>query len=59
MSNLRHLIERDKLEQLFIRTIKFLLLSKDVSPTLQKDAEILAGIYGKIFNKTPTSSFTD
>lgn len=59
MSNLRHLIERDKLEELFIRTIKFLWLSKNVSPTLQRDALILAGIYHKIFNKTPQTSFTE
>lgn len=59
MSNLRHLIERDKLEELFIRTIKFLWLSKNVSPTLERDALILAGIYRKIFNKSPQSSFTE
>ncbi|CRG90473.1 Estradiol 17-beta-dehydrogenase 11 [Talaromyces islandicus] len=45
MSNLRHLVERDKLEELFLRTIKFLMHSKNVSPTLWQDAQILAGIY--------------
>lgn len=59
MSGLRHLVERDKLEELFIRTIRFLSHSKEVSPTLWQDAQILTGIYRKIFHKTPNSSFAD
>ncbi|KAH8695960.1 hypothetical protein BGW36DRAFT_427991 [Talaromyces proteolyticus] len=58
MSNLRHLVDRDMLGRLLQRTIKFLLQSENISPTLRKDASILEGIYRKIF-PTPNTSFTE
>lgn len=58
-SYLKPLIDRDQLEDLLQRTIKFLAMHKDISPTLMADARILCGVYYKLFKKTPaTSSFT-
>lgn len=57
MSGLRQLIERDELEMLLKRTIRFLAQSKDISPTLRADAQILSGIYYKIFKQSPNTSF--
>jgi hypothetical protein len=58
MSGLRQLVERDELERLLKRTIRFLAQSKDISPTLRADAQILSGIYHKIFKQSPHTSFT-
>lgn len=58
MSDLRPLVRRDTLEYLLRRTIKFLAMYKDISPTLMADAQILSGIYYKIFKKPVNTSFT-
>lgn len=52
-SSLHELVDRSKLERLLKRTIKFLLRSKNISPTLRADARILTEIYEKIFGTTP------
>ncbi|PCG98295.1 Hypothetical protein PENO1_058760 [Penicillium occitanis (nom. inval.)] len=57
MSDLRPLVLRDTLEYLLRRTIKFLAMYKDISPTLMADAQILSGIYYKIFKKPVNTSF--
>jgi hypothetical protein len=58
MSNLSPLVDAHILEYLLQRTIKFLAMYKDISPTLMADAQILSGIYYKIFKKPLTTSFT-
>lgn len=58
MSNLSRLVDADELERLLQRTIKFLAMYKDISPTLMADAQILSGIYYKIFKKPLQASFT-
>uniref|UniRef100_A0A093V4I9 Sterol regulatory element-binding protein ECM22 n=1 Tax=Talaromyces marneffei PM1 TaxID=1077442 RepID=A0A093V4I9_TALMA len=58
MSNLNRLVDADELERLLQRTIKFLAMYKDISPTLMADAQILSGIYYKIFKKPLNTSFT-
>ncbi|KAI2787830.1 hypothetical protein POX_f08208 [Penicillium oxalicum] len=52
-SSLSDLVERDVLERLLKRTIKFLLRSQNISPTLRADARILTEIYTKIFHQEP------
>lgn len=51
ISPLGELVKRDQLESLFQRTITFLDQSRDISPTLRKDAEILRKCYAKIFHE--------
>ncbi|KAJ5591682.1 uncharacterized protein N7459_002051 [Penicillium hispanicum] len=53
MSSLSELVERNTLERLLRRTIKFLLNSENISPTLRADARILEEIYIKIFGHQP------
>lgn len=53
MSNLSELVERSILEHLLKRTIRFLLRSEKISPTLRADAKILTEIYRKIFCHDP------
>ncbi|OJD10984.1 hypothetical protein AJ78_08151 [Emergomyces pasteurianus Ep9510] len=57
MSSLSQLVDRETLRTLLDRTIKFLLRSRHISPSLSKDAEILTLIRRKIFD-TPATSFT-
>lgn len=52
-SSLHELVSRSRLEKLLKRTIKFLLRSKHISPTLRADARILTEIYCKIFGIAP------
>lgn len=52
-SSLTELVEREKLEWLLKRTIKFLIRYQNVSPTLRADARILTEIYVKIFREQP------
>lgn len=52
-SSLSELVEREKLEWLLKRTIKFLIRYQNVSPTLRADARILTEIYLKIFREHP------
>jgi hypothetical protein len=59
MSGLNELVDRHDLRRLLLRTINFLLKSQDISPSLKADADILAEIYRKIFDKSPSSSFTE
>ncbi|KAJ5087998.1 hypothetical protein N7456_011614 [Penicillium angulare] len=49
MSELNELVERPVLEALLRRTIRFLLHSKNISPTLRADARILTEIYEQVF----------
>ncbi|KAE8377787.1 hypothetical protein BDV26DRAFT_304778 [Aspergillus bertholletiae] len=49
MSSLSELVDGSKLEELLRRTIKFLLQSRNISPSLRADARILTEIYEKIF----------
>ncbi|PIG81835.1 hypothetical protein AARAC_011562 [Aspergillus arachidicola] len=51
MSSLSELVDRTKLEELLRRTIKFLLQSRNISPSLRADARILTEIYEKIFGE--------
>ncbi|KAJ5316086.1 hypothetical protein N7476_006393 [Penicillium atrosanguineum] len=53
MSSLSELVERSVLERLLKRTIRFLLRSENISPTLRADAKILTEIYRKIFGNDP------
>lgn len=53
MSSLSELVERSTLERLLKRTIRFLLRSENISPTLRADAKILTEIYKKIFGYNP------
>lgn len=53
MSSLSELVERSVLERLLKRTIRFLLRSENISPTLRTDAKILTEIYKKIFGHDP------
>jgi hypothetical protein len=53
MSSLSELVERSTLERLLKRTIRFLLRSENISPTLRADAKILTEIYKKIFGHMP------
>lgn len=52
-SSLSELVERSTLERLLKRTIRFLLRSQNISPTLRADARILTEIYTKIFHRAP------
>lgn len=52
-SYLSELVEKEVLERLLKRTIKFLLQNENISPTLRADARILTEIYQKIFKTTP------
>jgi hypothetical protein len=54
-SHLSQLVDREKLRALLDRTVKFLLQSRHISPTLCKDAEILIMIRRKIFEQHITS----
>ncbi|KAJ5988543.1 hypothetical protein N7481_003753 [Penicillium waksmanii] len=54
MSTLSELVDRDELKTLLKRTIRFLLRSEHISPTLRADARILTEIYKKIFHHSPT-----
>lgn len=58
MSNLSELVDRNILERLLRRTIRFLLQSRYISPSLRADAKILTEIYEKIFSESP-ESFTN
>ena len=49
MSSLSELVDGAMLRHLLKRTIKFLLRSENISPTLRADARILTEIYEKIF----------
>lgn len=51
MSSLSELVDRNDLDRLFKRTIRFLLQSREISPTLRADAKILSEIYEKIFGE--------
>lgn len=53
MSFLGELVDRSTLERLLKRTIRFLLRSENISPTLRADARILTEIYEKIFDQSP------
>ncbi|EYE97356.1 putative C6 finger domain protein [Aspergillus ruber CBS 135680] len=55
MSNLSELVDRNILERLLRRTIRFLLQSRYISPSLRADAKILTEIYEKIFSESPGS----
>jgi hypothetical protein len=55
MSCLSELVDRNVLEKLLKRTIKFLLQSRYISPSLRADARILTEIYEKIFGEPATS----
>lgn len=55
MSSLSELVDRNVLERLLKRTIRFLLQSRNISPSLRSDALILTEIYEKIFSETPGS----
>jgi hypothetical protein len=55
MSCLSELVDRNVLQKLLKRTIKFLLQSRYISPTLRADARILTEIYEKIFGEPATS----
>ncbi|WEW57904.1 hypothetical protein PRK78_003371 [Emydomyces testavorans] len=59
-SRLSNFVDRERLRQLIDRTIKFLLQSRHISPTLRKDAEILTQIRHKLFEQHPalTASFS-
>jgi hypothetical protein len=59
MSSLSELVDRNQLQRLLRRTIDFLLRSKNISPSLRADADILTEIYRKIFGETPSSSFSE
>ncbi|OJK03368.1 hypothetical protein ASPACDRAFT_49574 [Aspergillus aculeatus ATCC 16872] len=52
MSSLSELVDRNDLERLMKRTIRFLLQSREISPSLRADAKILSEIYEKIFGDT-------
>lgn len=58
MSSLYELVDRDVLEKLLKRTIKFLLRNQNISPTLRADAQILTVIYQKIFEEPYVGSFS-
>lgn len=51
MSSLSELVDRNDLERLLKRTIRFLLQSREISPSLRADAKILSEIYEKIFGE--------
>ncbi|PYI08954.1 hypothetical protein BO78DRAFT_54343 [Aspergillus sclerotiicarbonarius CBS 121057] len=51
MSSLSELVDRSDLERLLKRTIRFLLQSREISPSLRADAKILSEIYEKIFGE--------
>jgi hypothetical protein len=53
MSSLSELIKRSTLQRLLQRTIRFLLRSENISPTLRADAKILTEIYQRIFGDLP------
>ncbi|KAL2005984.1 hypothetical protein VTN00DRAFT_9638 [Thermoascus crustaceus] len=57
MLSLSEFVDQGALCRLLIRTINFLLRSKNLSPSLRKDADILTEIYFKIFGESPNSSF--
>ncbi|GKZ36697.1 hypothetical protein AbraIFM66950_007872 [Aspergillus brasiliensis] len=48
---LSELVDRNDLDRLLKRTIRFLLQSREISPTLRADAKILSEIYEKIFGE--------
>lgn len=52
MSSLSELVDRNGLDRLLKRTIRF-LQSCGRSPTLRTDAEILSEVYVKIFGEPP------
>lgn len=53
MSNMSELVDRDLLEQLLKRTMRFLLQSRYISPSLRADARILSEVYFKIYGEPP------
>ncbi|KAL1967833.1 hypothetical protein VTN77DRAFT_2522 [Rasamsonia byssochlamydoides] len=59
MSSLSELVDRNELRRLLQRTINFLLKSKNISPSLRADAEILTEIYRKIFGESPNVNLSD
>ena len=48
-SDLRYLVDQKTLEELLDRTIKFLQYSEAISPTLQRDAQVLIKIRERMF----------
>lgn len=58
-SELSSLVDGNKLRRLLDRTIKFLMQSRYISPTLRKDAEILTVISRELFDQQNlATSFT-
>lgn len=58
MSPFSELISGSELKMLLERTINFLEKSRNISPTLRRDAEILRNTYVKIFHAEPPSPGT-
>lgn len=58
ISSLSELVDRHVLQRLLKRTIDFLLQSRNISPSLRADAEILTEIYNKLFGDQAATSFT-
>ncbi|KAJ9319696.1 transcriptional regulator family: Fungal Specific TF [Paecilomyces variotii] len=58
ISSLSELVDRHVLQRLLKRTIDFLLQSRNISPSLRADAEILTEIYNKLFGEQAATSFT-
>ncbi|KAJ5102946.1 hypothetical protein N7532_003475 [Penicillium argentinense] len=59
MSSLSELVDRDILKRLLKRTIRFLIRSEHISPTLRADARILTEIFMKIFHHSPNLDSPD
>lgn len=55
MPSLSELVDRNILERLLKRTIRFLLQNRNISPSLQADALALMDIYKKMFSESPGS----
>ena len=55
-SNLKSLVDGEKLRKLLDRTINFLMQSRYISPTLRKDAEILTVIRRELFDQPQSLS---
>ena len=56
---LREFVDRERLEELLLRTIRVLSDHKEISPTLSKDAEILEVIRKSLPSSLdPTESFS-
>lgn len=55
-SELSSLVDGKQLKQLLDRTIRFLKLSEAISPSLQRDAQLLEYIRATLFTNQPSSS---